>query len=218
MMFVRPLPGVLIIAALLLLPAGRVVPAFTAYAALLWATFGTVYTVALRRSPDLVRERLTPPSDRDRATRRWVVPLLIVHYLLAGFDARLGWTPDVLRAWPIAITGLCFVAMGLALAGWSVLSNPYASSAVRVQRERAQTVVSAGPYAIVRHPMYLGVVLCSIGSPLALGSLPASPFVLAIIAVFVRRTLIEERILHHELDGYPAYAATVRWRVIPGVF
>jgi protein-S-isoprenylcysteine O-methyltransferase Ste14 len=124
---------------------------------------------------------------------------------------------DSIPLW-LELVGFVLVGAGLGFAGWTVLANPYASSAVRVQTERKQTVISTGPYAIVRHPMYFGVVLCAVGSGLALRSHVAMFVLLPVIAVFVRRTLIEDRMLHEELDGYAQYAARVRSRVIPGVF
>ena len=102
--------------------------------------------------------------------------------------------------------------------GWTLLSNPYASSAVRIQTERSQRVISKGPYGFVRHPMYLGVLLISLGSGPALGSWWSSLVLVPLLAVFVARTLKEDRMLQHELDGYRDYAARVRWRVVPGLF
>jgi protein-S-isoprenylcysteine O-methyltransferase Ste14 len=191
------------------------VPSFAAYVLLAWATFGLVYTVALRRSPGLVAERLRPPDDRDRATRRLAVPLILAHLAVAGLDARFGWSQPPLA---LRLLGFALVAVGFGFAAATVFSNPYASSAVRVQAERGQTVVTSGPYAVVRHPMYFGVVLCVLGSGLALGSYPAALVLLPVLAVFARRTLLEDRMLHAELPGYAAYASRVRYRMVPGLF
>lgn len=218
MMFIRPIPFVLFLGALLWLAAGRLAPGFIVYVALLWMTFGSVYTIALRRSPDLVKERFQPPSDRDRATRRVTAPLFLAHWIVAGLDARFGWTHEALRTWPIVLLGFVLMAAGLGFAGWTVLCNPFASSAVRIQSERNQTVITSGPYRFVRHPMYFGVVACCFGSPLALGSIVAGALLLPVLALFVRRTLIEDRMLHTELAGYADYATRVRSRVIPGLF
>ena len=100
----------------------------------------------------------------------------------------------------------------------TLLSNPYASSAVRIQTERAQRVITTGPYAIVRHPMYTGVVFCCAGGGMALGSWWSALALVPVVAVFVRRTLIEDRMLHAELPGYAAYARKVPSRLIPGLF
>ena len=79
-------------------------------------------------------------------------------------------------------------------------------------------MVSTGPYAHVRHPMYAGAVLFFIGTPLLLGSwwgLAAAPLIAAVMAV---RAVLEERVLADELPGYRRYAARVRYRLIPGVW
>jgi len=140
---------------------------------------------------------------------------MLAHYFVAGLDARFGWS-----AVPIAAQVLGFLASGgaLLLVGWTLLSNPYASTAVRIQSERGHTVVSTGPYAFVRHPMYFAVLLYGIGSGPALGSWWAMLALLPVLIVFVRRTLVEDRMLHEELPGYEAYARRVRFRVIPGLF
>jgi protein-S-isoprenylcysteine O-methyltransferase Ste14 len=196
--------------------AGRWVPAFFAYALMLWLVPGTIYTVLLRKSPGLVAERLKPPGDRDRATRRIALPLILTHFLVAGLDVgRFGWSAVPPAA---QIAGFLATVGAFALVGWTLLSNPYASTAVRVQAERGHTVVSTGPYALVRHPMYLAVLVFGLGSGPALGSWWSGLVLLPVAIVFVRRTLIEDRMLHDELPGYADYARKVRFRVLPGIF
>lgn len=217
MMFIKTLPLGLFLALVLFASAGRLdVPAFWLYAVGLWLLAASIYSLLARRSPELIAERLRPPSDRDRATRRMALPLVLGHLVIAGLDvARFHWS--VVPLW-VQLLGFTFVLCSMLLVGWVLLSNPYASSAVRIQGERDQHVISTGPYAIVRHPMYLGVVLFTAGSGVALGSFWAGLILLPLVAVFIRRTLIEDKMLHSELGGYADYAAKVRWRVIPGMF
>ena len=215
MMYLRTLVFGIAVSIPLFAGAWRWVPAFFAYALMVWLVTGTVYTVLLHKSPGLVAERMKPPSDRDRASRRIAIPLMLAHYFLAGLDARLGWS-----AVPAAVQFAGFLVSGGAfvLVGWTLLSNPYASTAVRIQSERGHTVVTTGPYAFVRHPMYFAVLLYGLGSGPALGSWWAMLALLPVLVVFVRRTLVEDRMLHEELPGYDAYAQRVRFRVIPGIF
>jgi protein-S-isoprenylcysteine O-methyltransferase Ste14 len=216
MMFVRTSVFAIAVSIPLFAGAGRWVPAFFAYAVMLWLVSGTVYTVLLRKSPGLVAERLKPPSDRDRASRRIALPLALVHYLIAGLDVgRFGWSSVPLA---VQIAAFFTVIGAFALVGWTLLSNPYASTAVRIQSERGHTVISTGPYAFVRHPMYLAVLLFVLASGPALGSWWSELALLPVLAVFVRRTLLEDRMLHAELPGYAAYAEKVRFRVVPGLF
>ena len=116
------------------------------------------------------------------------------------------------------IAGFVTIVGSFTLVLWTLLSNPYASSAVRIQSERGHTVISTGPYAFVRHPMYLAVFFFVFASGPALGSWWSALALLPLLAVFVRRTLIEDRMLHDELPGYATYARKVRFRVVPGLF
>ena len=216
MMYVRTSPVAVMVAAILVACAGRFdVWAFYAYPVVVWLSMGTVNTGLLHLRPALLAERMKPPSDRDRKSRIASVPLLIAHYALAGLDVRYGWSALPL---PAQVAGFAIVVAALALVGWTLLSNPYASSAVRIQNERGHEVITTGPYGYVRHPMYLGVLLFAIGSPLALGSLWSAVPVLVLVVIFVRRTLVEDAMLHDELPGYADYAARVRYRVLPPLF
>lgn len=216
-MFVRTLIFAVFLAVPLFAAAGRwQVPAFWVYVSMIWFVTASVYTALLRHSPGLVAERMKPPSDRDRASRRIALPLILVHCVVAGLDVgRFGWS----RVGPIAhVAGFALLLGGLLLVFWTLWSNPYASTAVRIQDERGHRVISTGPYAIVRHPMYLGVLLFSLGSGPALGSWWAGLVLVPVLAAFVRRTLFEDRMLREELPGYADYARRVRSRVVPGIF
>ena len=160
-------------------------------------------------------ERMKPPSDRDRLTRRLAVGPCLAHLVVAGLDARYGWS-----SMPVTLRLLGFASMTLAwsLIAWTFATNRFASSAVRIQTERNHEVITTGPYAIVRHPMYLGVFLTVLGSPLALGSWWALLVVSPVALIFVRRTRLEDRMLHDELPGYAEYARRTRYRIVPGIF
>ena len=202
--------------ALLYGSAGRFdVPAFHAYLAL-WAIQITVtQAIALRVHPDLVEERMRPPSDRDRRTPFISAVPAVAHLVLAGLDARFGWSgmpPS------IQLGAFLVMAVGLGFVTWTLTTNRYASSAVRIQHDRGQVVITHGPYALVRHPMYLGVFLVVVSAGLALGSWWSALAILPLVPIFVVRTQKEDRMLHEELAGYPAYASRVQWKVIPLVF
>jgi protein-S-isoprenylcysteine O-methyltransferase Ste14 len=101
---------------------------------------------------------------------------------------------------------------------WAVRANPYYSSAVRIQTDRGHRTVTAGPYKIVRHPGYTFTGLGMLTGGLALGSWVGMLPLLGVAALFVRRTLIEDRMLQRELAGYSEYAERVRYRLVAGVF
>ena len=96
--------------------------------------------------------------------------------------------------------------------------NSFLSPAVRVQAERAQTVVSTGPYRRVRHPMYAAFLLLALGTPLLLGSWFGVLGGAALVAMVAVRAVLEERVLRAELPGYDEYARRVRHRLVPGVW
>ena len=190
---------------------------FWAWVGVFWSSGTIIYSVLARVNPELLAERmdLHRARDRDRQTRRFSAVFLALQLVLTGLDARWGWS-DV----PFALqcVGLGMFAAGMALVGWVLFANPFASSAVRIQAERGQRVISSGPYAWVRHPMYLAVLLVCLGSGPALASWVSGLALLPIIALFIRRTLIEDRMLQRELVGYSDYAARVRYRVLPLIF
>jgi protein-S-isoprenylcysteine O-methyltransferase Ste14 len=101
---------------------------------------------------------------------------------------------------------------------WVFRTNSFAAPVVKVQTERHHHVISTGPYALVRHPMYASVMLFFIGAPLTLGSWWGLAFVPVFFAMFAFRTGIEERTLRAGLSGYADYAARVRYRLVPGLW
>lgn len=127
------------------------------------------------------------------------------------FDHRFGWSPAVPAY--LSILGDALGALGILVYLFVVKENRYAAATVTVVK--GQTVVSTGPYAIVRHPMYAGALLVCVGAPLALGSwwgLLITPF---FIGWFAWRLLHEENYLRENLPGYTEYAHKVRRRLVP---
>ena len=101
---------------------------------------------------------------------------------------------------------------------WAMIVNPYLEKVVRVQSERDHRVITTGPYAIIRHPMYVGVILMLVGIPLLLGSSCAFLPVGVIALLLVIRTILEDRMLRKELPGYEAFTHKTLHRLIPGVW
>lgn len=78
------------------------------------------------------------------------------------------------------------------------------------------TLVTSGPYAVIRHPMYLAKLLAGAGTLLLSGSLWLVPSTIYLFAVTLRALQCEERQLLSHLHGYPQYAARTA-RLIPYV-
>ena len=121
---------------------------------------------------------------------------------------------------PVALQALGFV-MQLLSSGfimWVMRENSFAAPVVKVQTERGHRVVSTGPYAFVRHPIYSGALLFFVGAALLLGSWWGLAMSLLFAVLFAIRSGIEERALIAGLPGYADYAARVRYRLVPGVW
>ncbi len=196
--------------------AGRLdLPMFWAVL-LVW--LAAVVCTVLWCSTDLLSERMTPGPG---AKEKWVRPALLVLYLghlaTAGLDVGRLHVSDTVPL-PLQLAGLAGFAAILAFTLWAQHVNGFFSSVVRVQSARGQHVVTHGPYRWIRHPGYAGFLWTPICTGLALGSWMSLSFFPAIAAVFVIRTIIEDRALRAELDGYEAYARTVRRRLLPGVW
>ena len=115
-------------------------------------------------------------------------------------------------------TGAAGIALGIYIFHVVMRTNSYATAVVRIQNERGHQVISTGPYAFVRHPMYSGAILYFLGIALLLGSWYAVGIAVALIALFGLRAVWEEQTLIDELPGYAAYAERVRYRLIPGIW
>ena len=173
-------------------------------------------------NPQLLAERARGTQTED--TKRWDRILAMIgggilpfgSQLLGAIDHRFGWAASMHINFHIL--GAAVTSMGFALFLWAMVSNAFFAEGVRIQTERGHTVCESGPYRYVRHPGYVGSILSILGIPLILGSLWALiPAVLG-GAAFIVRTAFEDRTLQLELKGYPAYAARVRYRLIPGLF
>jgi protein-S-isoprenylcysteine O-methyltransferase Ste14 len=176
--------------------------------------------VLIPRRPDLIAER-SKTQDGTKAWDRFLAPGMAVLgplaiLITAGLDARYGWSAPIGRGlWESALAlGLCCSLFVL----WAMESNPFFAATVRIQEDRGHSVVSRGPYRLVRHPGYLGSVIFDLAAPLMLGSWWAILPVLLTIGVIVVRTGLEDRTLHEELPGYREYAVAVPYRLIPGIW
>jgi len=128
-------------------------------------------------------------------------------------DERFGWSPP--QATAIHVLGLILMALGQLLFTWAMVSNPFFSTAVRIQIDRGHTVASGGPYRYVRHPGYVGYIVFLLATPLIFGSLWGLLPAAITGMLFIVRTALEDKTLLQELDGYKEYAQRVRYRLLP---
>jgi protein-S-isoprenylcysteine O-methyltransferase Ste14 len=133
--------------------------------------------------------------------------------VVSAVDHRFGWSH---MAPIVSAVGDLIFGLGLFVILLTFRANTYGSSTVEIVE--GQTVVSTGPYAIVRHPMYVGAVVMTAGVPLALGSWWGLLAVLGVIFALVARILDEESLLRSDLVGYTEYTQHVRYRLVPFVW
>jgi protein-S-isoprenylcysteine O-methyltransferase Ste14 len=208
----------LVLAAILFIASGRLDWMW------LWAYLGVSVSIlavnALVMPPELIAERGQIGKEDIKGWDRVITTLNILPALgapiVAGLDERFGWSPQL--ALTVHLIGLALLVLGQGLFTWSMVSNKFFSTSVRIQMERDHTVASGGPYRYVRHPGYVGYIVSAFAAPLALGSLWALIPAAITLCLFVGRTALEDRTLQDELDGYREYAARVRYRLLPGVW
>ena len=172
-----------------------------------------------RRHPDLLLERSGLGADVERGD----IPLALgmaygpfVAMLIAGLEVRLQGLPEA--AVLVAIAGVALALAGIAVTVSAMLANRFFGPVVRIQSDRGHAVADDGPYAVVRHPGYVGAIFFYVGLPAVLGSWWSVPIIAMVIAITVVRTAREDRYLQAHLNGYAGYATRVRWRLVPRIW
>lgn len=188
-----------------------------------WVVLGIGFLVLAVNFKLLPRELIAERGHPRDNVKKWdkiislltTIPVLLI-YVISGLDHRFGWS-GTSALW-FHLLGVLLMLAGHAVFSWAMISNRFFSTVVRIQDDRNQSVASAGPYKIVRHPGYMGFILQTISTPLILGStwglIPAG----VLCVLFLIRTACEDTTLRMELDGYREYADEVRYKLIPGVW
>ena len=176
----------------------------------------TIYL--MKKDPALLERRVHAGPTAEKETIQKVIMTaasagFAAIFLIAGLDHRFHWSqvPPYL-----AIAGNILVIAGWVGIFFVFRENTFTSATIEVAED--QKVISTGPYAVVRHPMYAASTLYFAGMPIALGSWWALLVVLVIIPVLVWRLLDEERFLGRNLPDYAPYMNRVKYRLIPGVW
>jgi protein-S-isoprenylcysteine O-methyltransferase Ste14 len=214
-----PVVGLAFFAALILLPAGRLDWLLGwAHVALLALCLPVTLIYLQRVNPDVITHRMVIKAGTETWDKIWGAVFGILFpaiYVVAGLDARWGWSPMPAWSWGIGV-GLFLLSGGVLVR--SMGENPFFEKTVRIQTDRGHRVIDTGPYGVVRHPGYVGFLGWLVSVPLLLGSAWAFAPAAAAMLGLVVRTALEDRTLQAKLPGYCDYAARVRWRLIPGVW
>ena len=180
-------------------------------------TIFITYTVFWMRknNPKLIESRtsLKDSTRSDRIILGFISLTVIADFIVIGLDGgRFQWVPVPVLVKTFGFVG---VALGLIIIFLVMKENSYASKVLRIEEGAGHKVISTGPYAIVRHPMYTGFILMFFGLTIGLGSLfGLIPSALLTIIMIVRIPL-EEKMLHEGLEGYTDYTKKVKKRIIP---
>jgi protein-S-isoprenylcysteine O-methyltransferase Ste14 len=169
-----------------------------------------VYLVS--HDPQLLERRVNVAERQGvQGIILWLLRISFLTVLvLPALDHRFAWSHVPLG---ITLFGDFLVGLGLLIIFFVFRENTFTSSAIQIHP--GQTVISTGPYALVRHPMYSGALVTNLGIPLALGSWWGLFLVIPLVFVVVWRLLEEEKFLTEHLPGYSEYLSKVSSRLVP---
>ncbi|VVB58338.1 Phospholipid methyltransferase [Candidatus Anstonella stagnisolia] len=185
------------------------------YMGIIFAMMAVVVAYFLASDPQFLERRfqMKEKEAKQRHLQKFSVPIFLMAFLLPGLDYRFGWSHVPVE---IVLLGDFFVLLGYGIIFLVFHENSYAGRTIRV--EKGQKVIDTGPYSIVRHPMYVGMLVFCLATPVALGSYVALLAFLLVIPVIVYRIGNEEEVLRKELKGYAGYCEKVKYRLVPGIW
>jgi protein-S-isoprenylcysteine O-methyltransferase Ste14 len=215
------LGGLFLLMAVFFLSAGRIdLPRAWIFFGLYFVSLLLNMVILLKLNPEVIRAR----SEISTGKMKWWDKIFGVLYTAFLFLMFIVCGLDVGR-FQLSSPGTEFLAVGVIIfvvgwvfVVWAMVENKFFEAAVRVQKERDHSVVSTGPYNIVRHPGYVGMILYYGCAPFIIGSLYGLIPALLLAVAFVFRTYFEDRMLYEELSGYEEYTRKVRYRLVPFIW
>jgi len=169
----------------------------------------------LKNDPKLLERRLkaVPGSEKEKSQQiiqAMAMVAFVAIFVLSALDHRFGWSPVPPY---VSVFGDVLIALGLYLVYLVFKENTFTSAIIEIGED--QKVIATGPYALVRHPMYVGALVMLVGVPLALGSYWGLIAIVPMVVVLVLRLLDEEKFLAKNLAGYSEYQNKVRYHLLP---
>ena len=179
---------------------------------------GLLLVTMLAVHPDLAQERVHAHEGAlDSGARLATGFLFLVTVTAAAVDVGRLHESDAVPA-GVRLAALAVFSAAIAFQASAMIVNPFFSPVIRLQRQRNHRLITQGPYRLLRHPGYVGMVVAIPASALALGSWLALIPGLAFSAVIIRRTACEDQFLKVNLPGYTDYSGKVRYRLLPGIW
>ena len=192
-----------------------------------WFFFGLYFlsllfnmVIFLKFNPEVIRAR----SEMTWGEMKWWDKLFTVLYIMFLFIMFIVCGLDVgrfqlssLRMEFLAVGVVIFV-VGWSFVTWAIVENKFFETTVRIQKEKDHRVVTTGPYAIIRHPGYAGMILFYGCTPFIIGSFYGLIPALLLVVALVFRTYFEDKMLYEELSGYREYMKKVRYRLVPFIW
>ncbi|MFH0737068.1 MAG: isoprenylcysteine carboxylmethyltransferase family protein [Candidatus Micrarchaeota archaeon] len=185
------------------------------YLAIIFVTAFFIVRYFLKNDPGFLERRMKTKEKEAKQrliTKVGIIPF-VFGFIIPGLDRRFGWSSVPFE---LVIAADALVFLGYLFCFLAFKENCYASRVVEVVS--GQKVISTGPYSLMRHPMYSGVMLMYAATPIALGSYFALIPFLLVVPVLVLRIQNEEEVLRRGLKGYPEYCKKVRYRLIPFIW
>jgi len=188
------------------------------YLAVFFTSSGVITLYLMKNDPALLARRISagPRAEKEKTQKIIMFFVMIAFgamFIVSALDYRFMWSDVPL--YPV-IAGDILVAVGFFIVFLVYKENTFSSATIEVDKE--QKVISTGPYALVRHPMYSGGLLMLLATPPALGSWWGLLAFIPTAFLIIWRLLDEEKLLARDLSGYKEYQQKVRSRLIPGIF
>lgn len=182
-----------------------------------WSGFSTITFFItfyfMKKNPEFLARRSKVKQTKESVKTPLIFKVYYLGFILPGIDFRFHWSH--VELWIIISSNIIVLASYIFIF-YVFKKNSYASTVIQVENE--QNVISSGPYALVRHPMYLGMVIMSLFMPIALGSYISIIPMIFIIPITIIRIKNEEEMLLKNLNGYKAYCSKIKYRLIPFIW
>ncbi|MEA1886564.1 MAG: isoprenylcysteine carboxylmethyltransferase family protein [Bacteroidota bacterium] len=180
--------------------------------------FGSLISgfILMKKAPELLNQRGKMQKGTEKKDKIVIITYFLFAIVITPVIAGLDYRFDIFSLpFNLLYLGIGLYVISAILSVWPMLHNPFFEGTVRIQKDRGHKIIESGPYSIVRHPGYLGMLIGSLPLPFAFGSVLSFVPVGIMISLVLIRTYYEDKTLRTELEGYKDYSQKVKYRLIP---